>query len=30
MPRDFSQGLHFMLGFLLAFYVLLPLLGVRV
>ena len=30
MPRDFSQGLFFMLGLLLAFYVLLPLLGVRV
>ena len=30
MPRTFQQGLYFMLGFLLAFYVLLPFLGVRV
>jgi hypothetical protein len=30
MPRDFTQGLFFMLGFLLAFYVLLPFLGVKV
>lgn len=30
MPRDFNQGLFFMLGFLLVFYVLLPLLGVSV
>jgi hypothetical protein len=30
MPRDFHQGLFFMLGFLLAFYILLPLIGVKV
>jgi len=30
MPRDFNQGLFFMLGFLLAFYFLLPFLGVQV
>jgi hypothetical protein len=30
MPRNFHQGLFFMLGFLLAFYVLLPLIGVKV
>lgn len=30
MPRDFTQGLFFMLGLLLAFYVLLPFLGVKV
>ena len=27
MPKNPTQGLYFMLGFLLAFYVLLPLLG---
>jgi hypothetical protein len=30
MPRNFPQGLFFMLGLLLAFYVLLPFLGVKV
>jgi hypothetical protein len=30
MPHDFNQGLFFMLGFLLAFYFLLPFLGVQV
>lgn len=30
MPRDFHQGLFFMLGLLLAFYVLLPLIGAKV
>ena len=29
MPRNFEQGMYFMLGLLLAFHVLLPLLGVR-
>jgi len=27
MPRDYDQGIYFMLGVLLAFYVLVPLLG---
>lgn len=30
MPRTFEQGLYFMLGLLLSFYVLLPLIGVKV
>ncbi len=30
MPRDFYQGLFFMLGLLLAFYILLPFIGVKV
>jgi len=30
MPRDFEQGIYFLLGLLLAFYVLLPFLGVSV
>jgi hypothetical protein len=30
MPRNFHQGLFFMLGLLLAFYVLLPLIGAKV
>jgi hypothetical protein len=30
MPRTPVQGLYFMLGFLLALYVLLPFLGVKV
>jgi hypothetical protein len=27
MPRDFNQGLGFLLGFLLSFYLLLPLIA---
>jgi hypothetical protein len=30
MPRNFEQGMYFMLGLLLAFYLLLPLIGVKV
>lgn len=30
MPRDYHQGLYFMLGLLLVFYVLVPLIEARV
>jgi hypothetical protein len=30
MPKDFNQGVCFMLGLLLAFYLLLPLIGGKV
>jgi hypothetical protein len=30
MPRDYHQGLYFMLGVLLVFYLLLPMIGARV
>jgi len=30
VPRNFEQGMYFMLGLLLAFYLLLPLIGVKV
>jgi hypothetical protein len=29
MPRDYDQGIYFMLGVLLAFYLLLPVIGAR-
>jgi hypothetical protein len=30
MPRDYDQGIYFMLGVLLAFYLLLPMIGASV